>query len=66
MCIQSLKMHLISVEKMHLISVESNKIWQKYIENIPDTLCIQLSTSDIKRIGFIRITNNCQLIMSIS
>ena len=37
--------------------------WQnvaKYIENIPDTLCIQLSTSSIKRIGFIRFTNNCQ------
>ena len=36
--------------------------WQtvaKYIENKPDTLCIQLSTSGIKRIGFIRFTNNC-------
>ena len=32
----------------------------KYIENIPDTLCIQLSTSDIKRVGFVRFTNNCQ------
>ena len=53
-CIQSLK--------MHLISVESNK----YGKNIPDTLCIQLSTSDIKRIGFNRFTNNCQLNMSIS
>ena len=32
----------------------------KYIENIPDTPRIQLSASDIKRIGFIRFTNNCQ------
>ena len=43
--------------------------WQtvaKYIENIPDTLCIQLSASGIKRIGFVRFTDNCQQIMSIS
>jgi len=35
--------------------VESNKMWQ----NIPDTLCFQLSTSGIKRIGFSRFTSTC-------
>ena len=35
-----------------------------YIENIPDTLCIQLSTSDIKRIGLLdlltTVSKSCQ------
>ena len=38
----------------------------KYIKNMSDTLCIQLSTFGIKRIGLIRFTNNCHLIMAIS